>query len=49
MAAGLLSSSSLFINRELEERKEDKRRLEEELGHVVNFSGLTKMRPVKEK
>ena len=40
---------SLFVNRELEERKEGKRRLEEELGHGVNFSGLAKMRTVHEK
>ena len=43
MAAGLLLSlSTLFINRELEERKGEKRRLEEEFGHAVNFPGLAK-------
>ena len=42
-AAGLLLSlSTLFINRELEERKREKRRLEEEFGHAVNFPGLAK-------
>ena len=42
-AAGLLLSlSTLFINREPEERKGEKRRLEEEFGHAVNFPGLAK-------
>ena len=45
--AGLSSPSplfpSLFIYRELRERKRDKRRLEEEFGHVVKLPGLIKM------
>ena len=39
---------SLYINREIRERKREKRRLEEEFGHVVNFLGLTKICLVRE-
>ena len=44
-AAGLSLSPSytLYINKELEERIGEKRRLEEEFGHAVNFLGLAKM------
>ena len=45
----LLSLSTLFINRELGERKGEKRRLEEEFGHAVNFPGLTKLSLIQEK
>ena len=43
-AAGLSLSPSytLYINKELEERIGEKRRLEEEFGHAVNFPGLAK-------
>ena len=44
----LLSLSTLFINRELEERKREKRRLGKEFGHAVNFLRLRKMSLIQE-